>query len=693
MPDTTTLGLAAAASLALSLTPAAAASPGDASAQAQANPQSPQDAPATTVEGLLIDGRQNARRQALADALARLEQRAGATTLVAAEDYAAGRAATVSDMLAYAPGIYAQTRHGEETRLSIRGSGIQRGFLMRGIQLYQDGVPLNLADGAGDFQAIDPLALQQVEVWRGANALEYGASTLGGAVNFVTPTGRTADTARLRFDAGSFDLRRGHLMVAGASDRLDGVLSVTHSEQEGWRDHSATESTRASANLGYALSDTLEARLYLTWVDSGFELPGSVSRATLAVNRRAAAPNNERLNAGNTYILKRAAARLRWQPGANAQVTASAWISDRDRFHPQSFGILDQQSEDTGADLRGVFDLGAGPLVRRLVVGASIGRYEGVETRFTNPNGNPGARTGLQDLRADLMTAYAEYSHGLTPALTLQVGAQATRTTRELDNRLSPAGSYDRTFEAVSPKLGLIWQPGPRDQVFANVSRSFEPAPFGEAAVRPVLPIPEAQEATTAELGWRRRSGQLDLEATVYRAWIDKELLALTDANGVSIGTANADQTYHQGVELGARLPLTDGLSARATYLYSDFRFDDDAVFGDKRLAGIAPHLLRAELDWQVVPWLAVAPSVEWQPSGVWIDHANTVKEPGHTLFHLRAYGAVNRHVSWFVDARNIFDREYVASTAVQANVLGRDGAYYFVGDPRSVFVGLELRY
>ena len=646
-----------------------------------------------STDAIIVTAPVVARDKDLADAAKRLDSRAGGTTLITASDFDKGRAATLGDIMAYAPGVFAQTRHGEEVRFSIRGSGIQRGFLMRGVQLYQDGIPMNLADGGGDYQAIDPLAVQHIEVWRGANALEYGSSTLGGAVNFVTPTGRTADTFNLRLDAGSYGQRRAHASVAGAGDALDGVIGVTFSQQEGWREHSSTKATRISGNIGYQFSDSLEGRLYLTHVDSDLQLPGSITRAALIADRRQAAPNASRLHAGNYYDLNRAAARFTWKPQEGREVIASAYIAKRDRFHPMTMGILEQDSTDIGADVRGVFDFGSAELTRRFVIGVSAARYEGTEDRFTNPDGKPGNRTGQNDLEAQLYTLYAEYSHSLSPTLMVQAGAQATRATRKLDNRLTPAASYDATFEAFSPKLGLIWKASPSDQIFANVSRSFEPAPFGEAPIRPLLPMPRAQRATTVEAGWRRRAGPVQIEVTAYRAWIDDELLALTDATGTTIGTANADRTIHQGLELGANVPLTQSVSLRASYLFNDFHFDGDAFYGDNRIAGIPEHMLHAEIEWKAAPWLAIAPSVEWQPGGVWIDHANSLKQKGYALGHVRAHGDIGDRFNWFADARNIFDRKYVASTAVQANARGQDGAYYFPGDPRAVYVGVGFKY
>src|SRR5262249_59632559 len=117
-------------------------------------------------------------------------------------------AARVKEVLDSAPGLFAQQKWGEAPRLSIRGSGLSRSFHLRGVQLYMDGIPINTADGYGDFQEIDPTAYQHVDLYKGGNGLRFGANSLGGAINFVTPTGRTASPFEGRIDAGSFDFYR-----------------------------------------------------------------------------------------------------------------------------------------------------------------------------------------------------------------------------------------------------------------------------------------------------------------------------------------------------------------------------------------------------------------------------------------------------------------------------------------------------
>ncbi|HYI42834.1 MAG TPA: Plug domain-containing protein, partial [Sphingomicrobium sp.] len=83
---------------------------------------------------------------------AEVKGRPGGSDFVTAQEYQDKVAISLRDALAFSPGVYSQPRFGQEVRLSIRGSGISRGFHMRGLTLLQDGIPINLADDNGDFQ-------------------------------------------------------------------------------------------------------------------------------------------------------------------------------------------------------------------------------------------------------------------------------------------------------------------------------------------------------------------------------------------------------------------------------------------------------------------------------------------------------------------------------------------------------------
>lgn len=166
-----------------------------------------------------------------------INQTAGGVTIVDAEKVREGRVSNFADTLGLATGVLAQSRFGaEESRLSIRGSGLQRTFHGRGIKLMQDGIPVNQTDGSFDFQAIEPLATRYIEVYRGANALRYGATNLGGAINFVSPTGYDAPKFETRAEIGSFDYKRFGVATGGVVGDLDYFINASTFSQDGYRD-------------------------------------------------------------------------------------------------------------------------------------------------------------------------------------------------------------------------------------------------------------------------------------------------------------------------------------------------------------------------------------------------------------------------------------------------------------------------
>ncbi|WP_242111988.1 TonB-dependent receptor family protein [Luteimonas aquatica] len=676
--------------LALALTLSATASP----VRAQETPPSRQ---ATTLDRIQVHGQRPpiATGDSLEQARERLDERAGGTAVLDAERYRDGRVSTLADALGFAPGVFVQPRFGaEEARIAIRGSGLQRTFHGRGLQVLQDGSPLNLADGSFDMQAIEPLAARYVEVYRGANALEYGAATLGGAIGFVAPTGYDAPAVQLRAEGGSFGYRRGQAAFAGSGDRADGYLSLTGLHADGYRAHARQENERLFGNAGWRFSDTLDGRIYLTHVDTRSELPGSLTLAQARHDPRMAAAGNRQLDQRRDFRLDRIGGKLAWVPGEGRTLTLSAYLADKALHHP-IFQVLEQDSRDAGIDLRwrGEGRLGA----RRNVLTAGVAFAQGEidDDRYRNVDGRRGERTNRYAQRAASAVFYLENQTWLDDSWAVSLGAQALRATRRSRDRFVDRGideSFDRTYAGVSPKLGLRYLAADGVQLFANLSRSLEPPSFGELAGGPAATPVDKQRATTAEIGLRLRRDALSLDAAYYRARVDGELLSLNDAEGNPLGTRNAGRTRHQGLELGADWDFARDWRLSANYLWNDFRFDGDPVYGRNRLAGIPPHLLRAALRWSPGPRWHVTPGLEWAPQDYDVDHANSFKAPGYAILGLRIGGEAGPQWSWFADARNLTDRKWIATTGVIADARGRDTANFLPGEGRALYVGMEWR-
>jgi iron complex outermembrane receptor protein len=634
------------------------------------------------------------------EARKQLQLTPGGVDLIDEEQYREGRVSNLADTLGWSAGIFVAPRFGaEEARLSIRGSGLQRTFHMRGIEILQDGAPLTLADGSTDFQAIEPLATRYVQIWRGANALQYGASTLGGAIDFVSRTGLDVGPWAVRGEAGSFGYLRAQAQLAGASgdERQDAYLSLSQFQQDGFREHARQNTQRIFGNLGLRPSADLESRLYLALVDSRSRLPGALTRRELETDPRLADPAAVSSDQQRNFRLARLSNRTVFSLGAQRRLEFSAFVSQKTLFHP-IFQVLHQDSDDGGAGVRYVSE---GSLARhrnQLVVGAlaNVGRLK--DDRFTNVGGHDGLRTGDSVQRSSNLSLYAENQFYLRERTALVLGGQWTDSRRRLEDRFLVDGdqSVDQRYRRFSPKIGVRQDLTADIQVYGNVSGSFEPPSFGELAGGPGVTPVDAQRATTLELGTRGlgRYGpgtMLRWDLSVYRAAVRQEMLSLTDAAGQPLGTVNAARTLHQGIEAAAELKFRDRLMGRASYQLNDFRFVGDPVYGDHRLAGLPRQRLALEILYLGERDLYAGPSLV-AASSTWIDHANTLQAPGYAVLGFKLGQRATRGLSWFVDLRNLTDRRYTATTGVLANATGQDSRQFYPGDGRSAFVGVEWK-
>ncbi|MCC5812767.1 MAG: TonB-dependent receptor [Ectothiorhodospiraceae bacterium] len=616
----------------------------------------------------------------------------GATTLVDEDTLRDGRAANLEDGLATVPGVYARSRFGQdETRLSIRGSGISRTFNSRGVRLLRDGLPVTEADGNTRTQLIDPLTARHIEVYRGANAMGHGAATLGGAVNLVSPTGYTADPLRLRGELGSFGYRR--LQASGAwmgAERGDAFATITGSLQDGYRRQSGQQALRFYGNTGLQHASGGETRAHLELQDSRLELPGSLTRQEYRNNPRQAAPNHENVDASRDLKLARLTVQHAAPLGGDQRLLIGGFIQDLQMDHPLPFAQIDGDQQDVGLSVRHEIDGRLLGQANRFSWGllAVTGREDNrQENRFT------GAVTE-RDYRASTVELYADNMLALSERTSLITSAQLSWASRKVEVTAGDAAEARQQYRAISPRLGLLHELTPELQLFANISRSVEPPINGELVGFDDRTL-DAQRADSVEAGLRGHHQRLRWEAAVYHARVRDEILLFRDPDNPDLTLAeNADRTFHQGVELGLDYaqPLQRGeLLVSATWTYHRFRFDGDSQWDDNALPGIPDHLARLELRYQDASGVYLGPVLEAGGSYA-VDFANTERADRYLVWGARA--GYRSPDGWrvFLDGRNLTDRRYIASTAVVADARD-DNRVYNPGAPRSVYGGVEWQW
>lgn len=615
----------------------------------------------------------------------------GGADVVNYEDYADKTAISLRDTLAFSPGVYTQPRFGQEVRISIRGSGLSRGFHMRGLTLLQDGIPINLADDNGDFQELEPIFFDHLEVFRGANALRFGSGTLGGAINGVTPTGDSAQGIYARQDGGSFELLRG-LVSAGFGDEQAsawGALSAdTH---DGDREHAKRKSIRGHANVQLKLSDVVTTRFYGSANHIVQELPGALTEDNALRRPKTGNFTGDQHRDIDSIRLQN---RTRVDLGQTS-LEFGAFLNSKELFHP-IFQVIDQKSNDYGGFAR--LEHEAGPF--GFLLGGELRHGSTRARQYLNLNGRRGALTFDADQDARTANLYGEVRFKPVERLSLIAGgiyADGWRK-RRVNFTASPTQDGRIDFDAFSPKFGLLFEPTPEVQLYANYSRSAEFPGFGEvfqtvSGVSTFIDAIRPQRAWTAEIGTRGRTGRVSWDVSLYRATLKGELLQYNvDVNGgIPAATFNARRTLHQGIEAGLTVDATDWLRLRQIWQYSDFRFRNDAVFDDNRLPVVPKHVLRSEVRVGSEA-LHVAPNLERVPQGAWVDYANTKRTRGYALLGLTAGATVMDGVDLFLDARNLTDKKAIGD--ISATLLATAAAViYYPVERRAIYGGVRARF
>ncbi|AIR91374.1 TonB-dependent receptor family protein [Pseudomonas cremoricolorata] len=653
--------------------------------------------------------------------LERAEQRlravAGASNLVDMNAVDQGRVASGQDVLAYQPGVFAQSAGNDGIKLSIRGSGINRAPGAHGSGVYAmfDGLPLT-GPGGTPYELLEPLWLSRVEVLRGASGLQRGALALGGAVNYVTHTGYDAAPLQVRYELGSRGYAHRQVSSGQVLGDLDYYVALTDSEYDGYQTHSGGRAKGVAANLGYRFSPQLETRFYLRYRETDNELAGRLTQAQIKHDPRAA----------NPVYLRRDASRP--QPGSTWLANKTTFTFDDDsrlvaglvyhdfpmdlREGPNRLkvayadvsGTLDYQRRDTLAGRDSRTSLGWRTTKHLPNTGAS----EFVRVPEPGNGMRPvGTRTRDFSYQGSDTVVHLNNELELSPDLWLTSGLALIYTRRESDvSYPEQGGNVSQHDWDYAPHLGLRYDVNPDLQVYGTLSRSVEPPhpwaliwsspPVAGGQIQPIEM--RNQTATTLEIGGRGDSSLGEWNLAWYYAQVRHELLAVELVPNISTAEFNASATVHQGLEAGLQSTLwrSDGggrLSLRQAYTYSDFHYRDDPRFGSNRLPGLPVHYYQAEVRYDWVNGVYAALNTQLA-SKVQVDYANSQHADAYTLFGARlGWNSPKQDWQTWLDLRNLTNQRYSATVTPGFDDRGQDVARSTPGEGFAAYVGVAYSF
>ena len=657
-----------------------------------------------TVQGEDADSAENTKSELLKEQVLT----PGGVSLVEAEDLSERNVVSIGDMLRYVPGVWtANGSTGDSTFYSSRGSNLDAvNYDGNGIKLMVDGLPVTAADGNNHNSFIDPLSARYAVVARGANALTYGASTLGGAINFISPTARTTDN-QVSLTGGSHGTVQSRVTGGAVSGDFDALVTAEQRSYDGYRDHQEQQRGSFYANTGWQISDSVENRFYLSYVDNDQELPGALTRDQFEDDPYQANPNNVSGNFLYNVETWRAANRTEWTLSDTSSLVVGFSFEDQSLYHPivasPFFSLLiDNDQTIFGSTVRYNTVLGN----HDLLVGLNYGDTRVKGGNYSHTAGIRGDLNTKVDNQADNLEVFVMDRWYFADRWTLVYGAQAVTGRREVRNvDIGNGAEYnpEGTYESINPRVGLIYMLSDRSELFTNVSKLYEAPTLYELEddisgnEEPL----DAMQGVVAEVGTRGnsplgRASDWNWELAAYYAQIEDEILSIDDPNapGTSLAT-NVEDTVHAGVEarVGASFALGDGrhrIEPLVSLTYNHFRFDNDPVYGDNRLPVAPDFFIKGELLYRHANGFFAGPTFDIVDDR-YADFMNTYEVDGYELLGLRA-GLTRDTWEVYVEGRNLTDEAYVTNLSVRDQA-PEDAALLQAGEPRSVYAGVKFTF
>ncbi len=617
----------------------------------------------------------------------------------------------IQEVLARVPGVDMHRNNGQEYLPAIRspvltGAGACGSFLMA-----EDGIPLRPAGFCNVNELFEAHTEQarRIEVIRGpANAL-YGSNALHGVINVIAPAA-FEEGSRLGLEGGPWDY--GRLSFSHGGDDL--ALAFTGSTADSFRDAAGVDQQKLSLRhrfrgKGYRVTTGLTAT-NLNQETASYVVGHEAYKDRDAVEEN---PDPEAF---------RDARALRVWSRIEDDADRPAWVvtpyarySDMDFFQHFLPGTPLEQNGQRSAGVQSAFYRYGDNT--RLIAGLDLEITRGwLEQAQEGPTeGSPFLEETIPAgqhydyvVNAIQAAPYVQGRWEFLPRWHLTAGLRYEYMRYDYDNRMLAGRTRedgtecgfggchysrpaDRTddFHNASATLGLGHTLREDHRAFLNLARGFR-APQAVELYRlqreqQVADL-DSPQLDSAELGLRGETNKLAYELVAYAMRKDNVIFRDSDFFNVSDG-----ETSHHGLEVALAWEFNEHFDLNLSASVARHRYEHSQILNGVDIEGndvdSAPHRFGSlRLGWRPVADARL--ELEWLHRGdYYTDPENLHSYDGHDVFHLRSRWQVTPGVSLSARLVNVLDTEY----AERADYTGFVGDRYFPGDPRSLYLGVDL--
>ncbi|QOY73734.1 TonB-dependent receptor [Pseudomonas sp. OST1909] len=625
------------------------------------------------------------------------------------EDIGATR---LQDALDYAGGVGRANNFGGQGLTTFTVRGFTTG------EFYRNGFPIN----RGYPNMPDANTIERLEVLRGPATMLYGRGDPGGTFNVVSKQPLAERTVTLGSQLNDQGMKRGTLDASGPLDeegRLAYRLNVVGEGGDTFRDHVETERYGVTPVITWQATDATKVTFEGDFMRNNHPLDrgltrfpnqrGTPSRDTFWGDKDAGKLHNDNNMAqlrfehalNDNWTL---GGGFQWLDGSlkgnaiEANGPGSLGADGRTLQRNFNYRKLEWTDKDYQLNLTGHFSTGG--LEHTLLTGIEYEDYDykSIIQRSSADLGtypidifNPVygqtrpalTRTPTHD-KENLKTyaAFVQDQVALTERLKVLAGARFERFEHDYQSHVAGVKPWTAADNAVTPRVGVIYDLTDTVAVYADAARSFKPNTGASREGGGFAP----EKGKSYEMGikWEALDRQLSVDAAIYQ--IEKKNVLATDPLDNTLRVATG-QVRSRGFDLNVAGNLTPEWRVIGGYAYVDAEVTRDTTLrAGTRLMNIPRNsfsLLNVyEFQDGALKGLGLG------AGGKYVDQragqtANTAfSMDAYTVVDLLGYYKVNEQVRLNLDVKNLFNREY------EEGAFGN--IYAYPGAPRTVQVGIS---
>lgn len=606
------------------------------------------------------------------------------------------------------------------------GSGASaslRGFTGSQVNHLFNGIPLAYVIAA---RPVDSWLYDRVEAVGGPSSFLYGASSVGGSLNYITKVAERKDqeiTGQLSY--GRFDRKKAAVGVNQAINDHNWLrFDYSKTDSNGYIDRNEDKTDSVAFSWLSDLNDKLTHTLAFEYQEEEEDSP---YWGTPTLNPQVGKLAIDKSTRDNNYNVQDGLyqQRVRWLRSVtdyqfNEKTTLTNTLyhyrAERDYQNLEKYKYNSDNSlitRSAGYQQRHEQEM-TGNRIELTHNGELFNRHSdwafGLDYNVNHHTGFPSSSGTFDTIDPHAFSPDDFSDLGIGPLTegrsnTVEMASVFVENRQSLTNRLSlisalrydhidfslkSAPSSDETnsrWDTFSGRLGLVFALNDDVSFYGQYSTSAEP-PGGTLTTSGNSTIDDFDISKGRQFEIGAKFNYLDDRgvATIAAYHIVRENFLVTDPND-STKSLQVGQQTSKGIELASSFQLTPQLRADGNIAFVHAEYDEFFESGTS-YQGNTPKSVPNRV---ANLWLINQPTVDWQlgfgsryVASVDANNANTQSLASYTLFDAYARYSVNTHLDVTLRGRNLSDKIYA--------YVGSSTQYY-VGEPRTVELTLDLKY